>query len=154
GANVPKMYEVSYFPDRRVEKVTPRCSAPAVVTNAILHDMNAQPLPRNFVVHMIGAVHDRTEIEVLLGYIRWCRFCQAGFLYRPMRQRDAGMLSEAGRVLCENTGYDEISLTSLSTSDHGQLEELLDDMLEWTGKERVSMSLPSLRIDNFSQSLV
>ena len=154
GVYVPKLYEVSYFPDGRVEKVTPRCGAPAVVTKAILPDMNAQPLPRNFVVPMIGAVHDRAQIEVLRGCVRGCRFCQAGFLYRPMRQRDAGMLSEAGRVLCENTGYDEISLTSLSTSDHGQLEELLDDMLEWTGKEHVSMSLPSLRIDNISQSLV
>ena len=154
GVYVPKLYEVSYLPDGRVEKVTPRCGAPAVVTKAILPDMNAQPLPRNFVVPMIGAVHDRAQIEVLRGCVRGCRFCQAGFLYRPMRQRDAGMLSEAGRVLCENTGYDEISLTSLSTSDHSQLEELLDDMLEWTGKEHVSMSLPSLRIDNFSQSLV
>lgn len=154
GVYVPKLYEVSYLPDGRVDKVTPRCGAPAVVTKAILPDMNAQPLPRNFVVPMIGAVHDRAQIEVLRGCVRGCRFCQAGFLYRPMRQRDAGMLSEAGRVLCENTGYDEISLTSLSTSDHGQLEELLDDMLEWTGKEHVSMSLPSLRIDNFSQSLV
>ena len=154
GVYVPKLYEVSYLPDGRVEKVTPRCGAPAVVTKAILPDMNAQPLPRNFVVPRIGAVHDRAQIEVLRGCVRGCRFCQAGFLYRPMRQRDAGMLSEAGRVLCENTGYDEISLTSLSTSDHGQLEELLDDMLEWTGKEHVSMSLPSLRIDNFSQSLV
>ena len=154
GVYVPSLYDVSYFPDGRVQKVEPRCGAPAVVTKAILPDMNAQPLPRNFVVPMIGAVHDRAQIEVLRGCVRGCRFCQAGFLYRPMRQRDAGMLSAAGRTLCENTGYDEISLTSLSTSDHGQLEELLDDMLEWTGKEHVSMSLPSLRIDNFSQSLV
>ena len=154
GVYVPSLYDVSYFPDGRVQKVEPRCGAPAVVTKAILPDMNAQPLPRNFVVPMIGAVHDRAQIEVLRGCVRGCRFCQAGFLYRPMRQREAGMLSEAGRMLCENTGYDEISLTSLSTSDHGQLEELLDDMLEWTGKEHVSMSLPSLRIDNFSQSLV
>lgn len=154
GVYVPSLYDVFYFPDGRVRKVEPRCGAPAVVTKAILPDMNAQPLPRNFVVPMIGAVHDRAQIEVLRGCVRGCRFCQAGFLYRPMRQRDAGMLSAAGRTLCENTGYDEISLTSLSTSDHGQLEELLDDMLEWTGKEHVSMSLPSLRIDNFSQSLV
>ena len=103
---------------------------------------------------MIGAVHDRAQIEVLRGCVRGCRFCQAGFLYRPMRERNADMLSEAGRQLCENTGYDEISLTSLSTSDHSQLETLLDDMLTWTPEEHVSMSLPSLRIDNFSQSLV
>ena len=115
GVYVPSLYDVSYFPDGRVQKVEPRCGAPAVVTKAILPDMNAQPLPRNFVVPMIGAVHDRAQIEVLRGCVRGCRFCQAGFLYRPMRQREAGMLSEAGRMLCENTGYDEISLTSLST---------------------------------------
>src|SRR5699024_3493819 len=93
-------------------------------------------------------------IEVLRGCVRGCRFCQAGFLYRPMRERNADMLSEAGRQLCENTGYDEISLTSLSTSDHSQLETLQDDIDTWTPEEHVSMSLPSLRIDNFSQSLV
>ena len=77
-------------------------------------------------------MHDRAQIEVLRGCVGGCRFCQAGFLYRPMRERDADMLSRAGKTLCDNTGYDEISLTSLSTSDHSQLETLLDDMLEWT----------------------
>ena len=154
GVYVPAFYDVSYRPDGRVEAITAKEGAPAVVRKAIIQDMNSQPLPENFVVPMIGAVHDRAQIEVLRGCVRGCRYCQAGFIYRPMRERDADMLSKAGRSLCGNTGYDEISLTSLSTSDHSQLETLLDDMLEWTPKEHVSMSLPSLRIDNFSESLV
>ncbi len=154
GVYVPVFYDVSYLPDGRVEAITAREGAPEVVRKAIIVDMNTQPPPENFVVPMVGAVHDRAQIEVLRGCVRGCRFCQAGFLYRPMRERDAGLLSQAGRNLCGNTGYDEISLTSLSTSDHSQLETLLDDMLAWTPEEHVSMSLPSLRIDNFSESLV
>ncbi len=154
GVYIPAFYEVDYLPDGRVAAITAKEGAPAVVRKAIIADMNSQPLPENFVVPMIGAVHDRAQIEVLRGCVRGCRFCQAGFLYRPMRERNADMLSMAGQNLCANTGYDEISLTSLSTSDHSQLETLLDDMLEWTPKEHVSMSLPSLRIDNFSESLV
>ena len=155
GVYIPAFYDVEYYEDGRVKAITPNePGIPARITKAIIKDLNEFAPPTNFVVPMVGAIQDRASIEVLRGCVRGCRFCQAGFIYRPMRERDADMLSKAGRSLCGNTGYDEISLTSLSTSDHSQLETLLDDMLEWTPKEHVSMSLPSLRIDNFSESLV
>ena len=155
GVYVPSFYDVTYLPDGRVESIKPnRPGVPERVTKAIVKDMDSFVPPENFVVPMVGAIQDRASIEVLRGCVRGCRFCQAGFLYRPMRQRDASLLNKAAQDLCANTGYEELSLSSLSTSDHGQLEELLDDLNEWAPKEHVSLSLPSLRVDNFSQSLI
>jgi radical SAM family uncharacterized protein len=154
GLYVPSLYDVSYNEDGTVQAISAKEDAPLPVRKVLLRDFAGYPLPQDFVVPMVGAVHDRAQIEVLRGCVRGCRFCQAGFIYRPMRERDAGMLSEAAKVLCGNTGYEEISLTSLSTSDHSQLEPLLDDMLEWTAPQRINLALPSLRVDNFTKSLV
>ena len=155
GVYVPAFYDVSYEPDGRIHSIKPnRPGVPVVITKAIVKDMNEFAPPTNFVVPMVGAVQDRASVEVLRGCVRGCRFCQAGFLYRPMRQRDAELLNRAAQDLCANTGYEELSLSSLSTSDHSELEQILDGLNEWAPQQHVSLSLPSLRMDNFSKSMI
>lgn len=155
GVYVPSFYDVSYLPDGRIESIKPnRPGIPARVTKAILKNMDDYPPPENFVVPIVGAVQDRACVEVLRGCVRGCRFCQAGQIYRPFRERSPQQISDTARSLCRHTGYDELSLTSLSTSDHSRLEDILDALNSWAPQEHVSLSLPSLRVDNFSQSLV
>lgn len=155
GVYIPSFYNVTYKEDGRIEAVTPnRPGVPARVTKAIVKDMDSFVPPENFVVPMVGAIQDRASVEVLRGCVRGCRFCQAGQIYRPFRERSPQLISESARVLCHNTGYDELSLTSLSTSDHSRLEEILDRLNAWAEEDHVSLSLPSLRVDNFSQSMV
>ncbi|MBR5521619.1 MAG: TIGR03960 family B12-binding radical SAM protein [Oscillospiraceae bacterium] len=154
GVYVPSFYEVEYKEDGTIKEVKPLYDAPIPCNKAIVRDFANHPFPTDTVVPMVTAIHNRAMVEVLRGCIRGCRFCQAGFIYRPFRERNVDMLNKGAYELCKNTGYEEVSLTSLSTSDHSQLEKLLDDMEDWTQEQKVNIALPSLRVDNFSESLI
>ena len=153
GVYVPSLYEVSYREDGTVAAVTPKEGAPARVRKRIVKDMNRAYFPETFVVPYLDIVHDRAVSEVQRGCYRACRFCQAGFIYRPVRVKEKDVIDQQCRDLCAGTGYDEISLSSLSTSDYPDIEGLLDTLLRWTKPERVNVSLPSLRVDGFSNEL-
>lgn len=154
GVYVPSLYEVEYHEDGTVKSCTPKEGAPAKVRKRSVENMDTAYFPESFPVPLIEVVHDRISVEVLRGCIRGCRFCQAGFLYRPFREKSIDTIDRQCRALCASSGYDEISLSSLSTSDYSCLNELLDRLHTWTEKEKVSLSLPSLRVDNFSPELM
>ena len=154
GIYVPSYYEVSYLEDGRVksvEVINPK--APKVVLKRIVKDLNTVDFPTSQIVPYNQIVHDRIMLEVFRGCSRGCRFCHAGMVYRPVRERKPEVLKDLARKLVNSTGYNEISLVSLSTADYSCLGPLIHDLIEEVKEDRVSVSLPSLRIDSFSVDL-
>ena len=155
GIYVPSLYEVTYNDDGTVKAYTPKYDdIPTKIQKRIMTDMDRSYFPDKVVMPYIETVHDRVMLEVFRGCIRGCRFCQAGIIYRPVREKSPEVLNEQAKCLYEATGYDEISLTSLSISDYTELPELTDMLLEWTNDNMVSLSLPSLRVDSFTKELM
>ena len=154
GVYVPSLYEVAYNGDGTIKEVIPKDNAPKTVKKRIISDLDSVFYPDKFVVPFIDIVHDRVVSEIFRGCIRGCRFCQAGFIYRPIREKSSDVVNRQSKALCESTGYDEISLCSLSTSDYTEIEQLIPKMFDWALKENINVSLPSLRVDNFSDELM
>lgn len=155
GIYVPSFYDVQYNDDGTIKSITPtEPEATPVVTKTIMKDFEQAYTPDTIIVPFGEVVHDRVMLELFRGCIRGCRFCEAGYAYRPVRERSAETLTELADKLLGCSGYDEISLSSLSTSDYTQLKELTDNLLEFTEKKKIGLSLPSLRIDNFSMELM
>lgn len=150
GIYVPSFYDVEYNENLTVKAVRPvNVNAPAVVYKRVVRDMNSVDFPTSPIVPFGEIVHDRIMLEVFRGCSRGCRFCHAGMVYRPVRERKPEVLKDLARQLVDNTGYNEISLVSLSSADYSCLAPMVHDMIDEFKDDRVSVSLPSLRIDSF-----
>lgn len=154
GIYVPSLYQVEYDPSGPIVKFEPVSAAvPKKVEKQIAKDFSQTYYPYRPIVPFVEATHDRCSLEIMRGCTRGCRFCQAGMIYRPTRERPVGFLREAARQVLKNTGYEEISLVSLSSSDYTSIQDLLSALVGETYTKGISISLPSLRPDAFSLSL-
>ena len=155
GLYVPSLYETTYNEDWTIKSFTPiKDGVPEVIEKQIVMDITNAHYPKAPVIPFIKATQDRVTLEVQRGCIRGCRFCQAGMLYRPTREKDVEFLKEMASEMIRLTGHEEISLSSLSTSDYSQLKDLIEFLIEECDKKNINISLPSLRIDAFSLDIM
>lgn len=154
GFYVPSLYDVEYNSDGTIRSFMPRDGVPAKITKRIIKDLDKVYYPVNSEIPYIETVHDRIVMEIFRGCIRGCRFCQAGMVYRPYREKTPDVINACAKECFENTGYSEMSLSCLSVSDYTRLPELIDKLLLWTDEKKVSLSLPSQRIDAFYEELM
>ncbi len=154
GVYVPSLYEHQYKEDGTLAKILPLDGAPERVTKRIIQNLDDALYPTDIIIPNTEIVHDRANLEVMRGCIRGCRFCQAGFTYRPVRPRSAKVLLQQSIASLENSGCHEITLSSLSTSDYKELPDLAEGMLDYCTPRKINLSLPSLRADNFSRELM
>ena len=155
GVYIPSLYEVSYNDDGTIKKFSPKISGiPAKIKKRIIKNLDNIFYPEKIIVPYLNIVHDRVVLEIFRGCTRGCRFCQAGMIYRPIREKSVERLSDLAEKLLSSTGYEEISLASLSSSDYSNLQEFVNHLIQKYSKDRIGISLPSLRLDNFSLELI
>lgn len=154
GVYVPLFYTVNYTKDGLLKEIVPDNGVPPIVTRRIVKDFSKISVPAKPIIPFVDTVHDRCSVEVMRGCTRGCRFCQAGIIYRPVRERTKEQIIEGISTILENTGYEEVSLSSLSSTDFTLIEDTLKELSEKYAKEGIAISLPSLRVDAFSIKLV